>query len=75
MIKLSYKVICDLCGKECTEQNYDCTNYLNGVFPKPTNQYTYQIGYAAEMCDDCAAQIIKARDKAVAEWKAKQNGS
>lgn len=71
MIKLTYKVICDLCAKECAEEHYDCTNYLTGVFPRPTNRYTYQIGYTAEMCDDCAAQIMEARDKAVAEWKEK----
>jgi hypothetical protein len=53
------------------QEDYDCTNYLGGAFPRPRNTHTYQIGYTAEMCPECAAQIIEARDKVVAEWKEK----
>ena len=71
MIRLTYTHICDLCRKEIMQEDYDCTNYLGGAFPRPRNTHTYQIGYTAEMCPECAAQIIEARDKVVAEWKEK----
>jgi hypothetical protein len=51
---------------------YECASYLLGVFPRPHNHYTYQIGYTAEMCNDCAAPIMQARDKVIEKWKKEQ---
>jgi hypothetical protein len=72
MIRLTYTHICDLCKQEIDLEVYECLNKINGVFPRPTNQYTYQIGYTAEMCSDCAAPIMQARDEVIGKWKKEQ---
>lgn len=65
MIKLTYRVVCDICQKECAFEEYDCTNYLGGVFPRPPSRYTYQINGIAEMCEDCAAPIAHAKHEII----------
>jgi hypothetical protein len=72
MIRLTYTHICDLCKQEIDAEVYECSNNLNGVFPRPHNQYTYQIGYTAEICNDCAVPIMQARDEVVGKWKEEQ---
>jgi hypothetical protein len=72
MIRLTYTHICDLCKKHIDSEVYECASYLLGVFPRPHNHYTYQIGYTAEMCNDCAAPIMQARDEAIEKWKHEQ---
>jgi hypothetical protein len=72
MIRLTYTHICDLCKKHIDSEVYECASYLLGVFPRPHNLYTYQIGSTAEMCNDCAAPIMQARDEVVEKWKKEQ---
>jgi hypothetical protein len=72
MIRLTYTHICDLCKKHIDEEKFDCANYLLGAFPRPKNQYTYQIGYTAEICNDCAAPIMQVRDEVIEKWKKEQ---
>jgi len=69
MIRLTYDFFCDLCKRQIDTESFRCTNYLQHEFPRPKNAYTYQIGYTAEMCDDCAATIKQARDEVVNKWK------
>jgi hypothetical protein len=72
MIKLTYTAICDLCKRECGEQTFDCSNYMKLAFPTPTLGVTYQLmGFCAEMCDDCAALIIQAKNKIMDEYREK----
>ena len=70
MIKLTYQVICDICKKECTTENYDCTNYPLLQFPQPTMAFTFNFGYPTEMCHDCAAPLRKARDEVIDKVRA-----
>jgi hypothetical protein len=72
MIRLTYTHICDLCKQKIDVEVYECANYLLGEFPRPKNHYTYQIGYTAEMCNDCAAPIIQARYEVIEKWKKEQ---
>ena len=65
MIKLTYRIICDICQKDCSVEEYDCTNYLTGVFQRPSGLFTYQINGIAEMCDDCAAPIAQAKHEVI----------
>ena len=74
MIRLTYTHFCDLCRREIDSETYECSNHLTGVFPRPHNQYTYQMGYVAEMCDECAAPIMQARDEVIKQWKEGQHG-
>ena len=64
MIKLTYQIICDICKKECSIEQYDCVNGT-GNFPRPTTQHTFAFGYSTELCNDCAAPLMIAREKVI----------
>jgi hypothetical protein len=68
MIKLTYRIICDICQKECAVENYDCTNDMNWVFPRPTNTHTYQINGIADLCNECAAPIAHAKHEVIQNY-------
>jgi hypothetical protein len=72
MIRLTYDFFCDLCNRHIDAESFNCSNRLNSVFPHPKNAYTYQIGYVAEICNDCATPIMQARDEVIRQWKEKQ---
>ena len=69
MIRLTYTHICDLCKEEIDFEAYDCTNLIHASFPRPMTRYTYQLGSAMELCNECAAPIWKARDEVIDKWK------
>lgn len=78
MIKLTYNIFCDLCGKEIYSQVYRHRNYQRSEPPRPSSLHTYDMGQCGgpqEMCDDCAAPIIKAYKMVESEIEAKRNGS
>jgi len=69
MIRLTYTHICDLCQKNIDTETYDCTNLIHASFPRPMSRYTYQLGSAMELCNECAAPIWKARDEVIDKCK------
>jgi len=76
MIKLTYDIICDICKRKCKTESYECTNYPILEFPRPTTEYTFSFGYPTEMCNDCAAPLMIAREKVIRSLnkEAEQNG-
>lgn len=67
MIKLTYRILCDLCKKECTRQEFECTNHPQYAFPRPFRRFTYELQGMLEMCDDCAAPLVQAKHDRVQE--------
>ena len=67
MIKLTYKVVCDLCKKECVTQEFDCMNHPHWEFPRPTRAFSYELQGAMELCNDCATPLVQAKQEAVAQ--------
>jgi hypothetical protein len=76
MIKLTYDIICDICKRKCKTESYECTNIPSLVFPRPTQEYTVLFGYSTEMCHDCAAPLMIAREKVIRNLnkEAEKNG-
>jgi hypothetical protein len=73
MIKLTYRIVCDLCKKECNAQEFECTNYPQYEFPRPTRVFTYDLQGMLEMCNECAAPLIQAKRDRIEEVLLQQN--
>ena len=73
MIRLTYQVLCDLCKKECDKQEFECTNYPQSEFPRPTRAFTYELQGMLEMCNECAAPLVQAKRDRIEEVLLQQN--
>jgi hypothetical protein len=67
VIKLTYRIVCDLCKKECDKEEFEGTNYPQYAFPRPTRLFTYDLQGMLEMCNECAAPLIQAKQDRVQE--------
>lgn len=73
MIRLTYKIVCDLCKKECATQEFDCMNHPHWEFPRPTRAFSYELQGALELCNDCAAPLVQAKHKRIEEVLLERN--
>lgn len=67
MIRITYQIVCDLCKMEFAKQEYDCINHPRAEFPRPTREFSYELQGALELCNDCAAPLIQAKQARIEE--------
>jgi hypothetical protein len=68
MIKVTYQIICNICKTECLTQIFECSNYLGLPFPPPSQLHTYSFKEPIELCNECAAPLIKAKREIVDKY-------
>ena len=66
MINLTYEIVCDLCSKECGTQQYSYHWFPLAEIPKPRLDFSYCMQkFRLELCNDCAAPLVKTLDTAI----------